>query len=432
MSLFKSLRCGNVRQAYFQLIGTGSFKEDAAQVRAVTALAQLSEKLLNRKPRENDAWVIFRPVVEKLEKSIDEIKAEKIVAEYTKNLARENAEMLFRKSGKFTPFLGGRVETDQGHVLVDLEISCPPAVELPMEKLSLYLVGSVGRGKTKLMDLFFENFSSSRAKRFHFADFMKYVHAEIGKRREPIDAVANSLATEFDLICLDELAISDIQDAVVFPRIVTILLKRNVALVITSNSSPQDLYPSGLNRHIYLPPLVGALRAGSRLINLDHGGVTEDFRRSKFQAAGKIFETEKDLEQFWEDLPDRLNLEIVNLSESRKLHFSVKGEWVMLEFSSLCCSDAFSEFDFVTLAEAVGNRKFLLSGVPEKFSGFEAENFAKRFGKFLEIFYDKRIFIALSLKSSEELFSEVLKKSRNFQETHAAAQRAISRLSQFH
>jgi cell division protein ZapE len=272
------------------------------------------------------------------------------------------------------------------------------------------MFGSVGRGKTELMNLFFASLEIPRKSRFHFSDFMKNIHAATGKRREPLDAVANSLATEFDLICLDELAISDIQDAVVFPRVLSVLLLRGVSVVMTSNRHPNELYESGLNRHLYLPPLIEALKLGSRLVNLDFGGQSVDYREvAGSTEIGEIFASDEKLLEKWRGGPGNSEIEAsVSLSESRRLAIFSNENGVRLDFNTLC-SESVSELDFVTIADAcVGKRAFLFN-VPITFTSDDILTTLHRFGKFIEICYDKKISLSFAFSEPEKIFDSVLK-----------------------
>ncbi len=130
--------------------------------------------------------------------------------------------------------------------------------------LGLYIWGSVGRGKTMLMDLFFEETQQPQKKRQHFHAFMADVHARIFAVRQqmkqgtlkgddPIAPVAEAIAEDATLICLDEFSVTDIADAMILGRLLQNLFARGVVIVATSNVKPGDLYRDGLNRALFLP-----------------------------------------------------------------------------------------------------------------------------------------------------------------------------------
>jgi cell division protein ZapE len=122
----------------------------------------------------------------------------------------------------------------------------------------LYLWGGVGRGKTWLMDLFYDSLGDLPRARLHFHHFMRDVHAELArikKQREPLRSVARELAARAQVLCLDELYVNDIADAMILGRLFEALLAAGVALVMTSNAAPKDLYRDGLQRARFLPTI---------------------------------------------------------------------------------------------------------------------------------------------------------------------------------
>ncbi|WP_412050397.1 cell division protein ZapE [Hoeflea sp. Naph1] len=150
------------------------------------------------------------------------------------------------------------------------------AVDAPR---GLYIHGAVGRGKTMLMDMFFELVPAQRKRRAHFHDFMADAHARIHAHRQklkngetkeadPVVPVANQLVAEAWVLCFDEFSVTDIADAMLLSRLFEQLFKRGCVLVATSNVEPIQLYREGLNRQLFLP-FIDLLKENVEVINLD-------------------------------------------------------------------------------------------------------------------------------------------------------------------
>ena len=151
-----------------------------------------------------------------------------------------------------------------------------------------YLVGQVGRGKTMLMDLFFQHAPVAKKRRVHFHEFMDEMHAAITAFRksepgrgnaDPVAAVTRPLLDEVRLLCLDEFQVQDITNAMLLGRLFGQLWAGGVTVVATSNTRPDDLYENGLNRQLVLP-FIAELKARCEVVELD--GPT-DYRRLKFE-----------------------------------------------------------------------------------------------------------------------------------------------------
>ncbi|HEY2418051.1 MAG TPA: cell division protein ZapE, partial [Steroidobacteraceae bacterium] len=122
----------------------------------------------------------------------------------------------------------------------------------------VYLFGPVGRGKTLLLDLFYDSLPIRQRRRSHFHHFMRDVHARLARLRSrpaPLEVLAHELARQIRVLCLDELYVGDIADAMILGGLFEALLRRGVALVITSNLAPHELYRDGLQRTRFLPTI---------------------------------------------------------------------------------------------------------------------------------------------------------------------------------
>ncbi|MGI9293810.1 MAG: cell division protein ZapE, partial [Pseudomonadales bacterium] len=135
----------------------------------------------------------------------------------------------------------------------------------------LYLWGGVGRGKTYLMDAFYESLPFERKMRAHFHRFMRHVHAELKAldgTKNPLESVAERLAARARVICFDEFFVADIADAMILGSLFELLFARRVTLVATSNIVPDELYKDGLQRQRFLPA-ISLINQHTRVIHLD-------------------------------------------------------------------------------------------------------------------------------------------------------------------
>ena len=166
----------------------------------------------------------------------------------------------------------------------------------------LYIWGGVGRGKSMLMDLFFDKADVPKKRRVHFHAFMAEVHAAIFKYRQalkkglvkgedPIEPVAEQIAEHATLLCFDEFTITDIADAMILGRLFKILFQRGIVIVATSNVEPGDLYREGLNRSLFLPS-IDLITAHMDIVHLES---RVDFRMEKL-AGAKTFHVPADAE----------------------------------------------------------------------------------------------------------------------------------------
>ena len=152
----------------------------------------------------------------------------------------------------------------------------------------LYIWGGVGRGKSMLMDMFFERADVGRKRRVHFHAFMAEVHADIFRWRQalkrgevkgedPIEPVAEAIARTCALLCFDEFTITDIADAMILGRLFKVLFAQGVVVVATSNVEPSDLYRDGLNRQLFLPS-IALIQENMDVVRLD---ARADYRMEK-------------------------------------------------------------------------------------------------------------------------------------------------------
>jgi len=149
----------------------------------------------------------------------------------------------------------------------------------------LYLWGAVGRGKTWLMDMFYDSLPFAQKRRRHFHRFMQDVHnglKEHAGQQAPLERVADGIAAGVEVLCFDEFFVSDIADAMILGTLLTALFERGVTLVATSNSPPDELYRDGLQRQRFLPA-IEQIQQHTQVLALDGG---TDYRLRRLTRAG--------------------------------------------------------------------------------------------------------------------------------------------------
>jgi len=302
-------------------------------------------------------------------------------------------------------------------------------------RTSVYMHGSVGTGKTMLLDLVYNEALQSelRVVRKHFYEFMLGLHKQIHEIAEegPVEIAANTLADNADVLCFDEFQITDIQDAVILPRLFEVLFLRGVIVIMTSNTAPQLLYSGGLNRHVHLPAFVSLLGDYCIVLGLGGGSTKRvtDYRR-RMEAAefigdaasvgGSATDTylcgvdfEQQMQARWLELAgNKAPLpQSLSLAMGRTLHVpQAAGNVCWMEFGMLCGSDR-GEADFFALAEHFDT--VFLNRVP-RFASLEDADLVRRFVKLLDVLYDRRVRLVVGAAAViDELFTgmraEVLK-----------------------
>lgn len=276
--------------------------------------------------------------------------------------------------------------------------------------MGLYIWGGVGRGKTYLMDNFYESLPFERKLRAHFHRFMRRVHAELRQldgQKNPLEQVADRIAGEARVLCFDEFFVSDITDAMLLGTLMQALFHRGVTLVTTSNIEPDGLYKDGLQRARFLPAIEQVKRY-TRVIELDSDN---DFRLRALEQA-ELYHTPLDeaadeslMASFKSLVPAEGEicsdqaLEV----EGRRLRARYLGEDVVwFDFSALCDGPR-SQNDYIELAREY--HAVVLSNVPAL--GRHNEDQARRFINLVDEFYDRRVKLVISAaKPLTALYSE--------------------------
>jgi cell division protein ZapE len=268
----------------------------------------------------------------------------------------------------------------------------------PGDSRGLYLWGGVGRGKTWLMDLFCDSLPSRLRHRSHFHHFMRDMHQQlrqIGARREPLDLLARRIARQARLLCLDELYVSDIVDAMLLGGLLEALLRHGVRLVITSNLPPSGLYRHGLQRERFLPA-IALLERELELLEVDAG---IDYRLRQLQRRpiyldSRAADSATQLQALFDALAGDHGESAAELRiAGRRLRaLRRRGDVVWFSFATLCEGPR-SPSDYVDIAREF--HTVLLSDVPA-FTEPQQDNEARRFIALIDEFYDQGVKLVLS------------------------------------
>ncbi|OCH14108.1 cell division protein ZapE [Aliivibrio sp. 1S128] len=261
----------------------------------------------------------------------------------------------------------------------------------------LYFWGGVGRGKTYLVDTFYDALPTERKMRVHFHRFMQRVHDELGELKQqadPLLIVADKFKQETDIICFDEFFVSDITDAMILATLLEALFERGITLVATSNIIPQDLYRNGLQRARFIPAIT-LIEQHCQIVNVDSG---IDYRlRTLEQAEIYHFPLDSFAQQNMLDYFHRLTSETEHEEKEieinhRILPVNAEGDGVVhFEFISLCES-ARSQHDYIELSRLY--HTVLLSNV--KVMGELNDDAARRFIAMVDEFYDRNVKLIIS------------------------------------
>lgn len=284
----------------------------------------------------------------------------------------------------------------------------------------LYFWGGVGRGKTYLMDVFFESLPFPEKMRLHFHRFMRRVHQELRSlkdQKDPLDEVANRLAAETHVICFDEFFVSDIADAMILGNLMQKLFDRGVTLLATSNIIPDRLYENGLQRERFLPA-IAVLKAHVEVVNVDGG---TDYRlRTLEQAPLYYFPLDARAEQ-------EMAISFNRLSDGHALqnpHLDIEGRTITarkvanniawFDFATLCDGPR-SQNDYIELAREY--HTVLLSNVPLLHAGIDDQ--VRRFINLVDEFYDRHVKLIISAQRPPDTLYSGGKLSFEFQRTQS-------------
>lgn len=263
-----------------------------------------------------------------------------------------------------------------------------------------YLWGGVGRGKTWLMDCFFEAVPIVEKRRYHYHHFMLMMHEELRKlghgHKEPLAQVAKNLSADVELLCIDEFHVMDIGDAMILAGILQGLFDNGVTLVTTSNRVPGDLYKNGLQRDRF-KPAIELLNEHTHVMELDNG---MDYRMLKMeeQAASAAFirQNEQVLEQHFREMAQGVvQADTSIIVNHRKIPVrKMTDDVIWFDFDAVCKGPR-ATHDYIHLADQF--KTVLISNVPVM--NHESENPARRFLNLIDELYDRKVRLFISTET---------------------------------
>jgi len=260
----------------------------------------------------------------------------------------------------------------------------------------IYLYGGVGRGKSMLMDLLFQSVPIKTKERVHFQAFMRDIHAEIHQLRQmpvpfegdPIPGMADGIADNTTLLCLDELEVRDIADAMIVSRLFQRLFERGVVVVATSNRHPDDLYKDGLQREKFLP-FINLLKTKLDVLAMES---LQDYRLGRLMGSAVYYTplgtaADTALDQAWSRMTDDAPPKPDYISvQGRRVEIPASAHQVARFAFSDLCDKALGPADYMAVAAQYST--VIMSGIPQMTE--EKKDSARRFVTLVDALYEHR------------------------------------------
>ena len=266
----------------------------------------------------------------------------------------------------------------------------------------VYMFGGVGRGKSFLMDCFFNAVPITKKTRLHFHEFMREVHRELALMQgtvNPLDLLGKRMAKRYRLICFDEFHVADITDAMILHRLLVALFEHGVGFVTTSNFRPDGLYPGGMHRDRILPA-IALLNDRMTVVNVDHG---VDYRQRTLEML-RLYHTplseQADLEmaQAFDRMASGPDEDTVLHIEARQIHSKRRSGGVVWFDLKALCGGARSQNDYLEIASQF--HTVFLSHVPTMPVRLASE--ARRFTCLIDVLYDRHVKLIMSAQVPPE------------------------------
>ncbi|HTR15979.1 MAG TPA: cell division protein ZapE [Acetobacteraceae bacterium] len=309
-----------------------------------------------------------------------------------------------------------------GNSLLGRLLRRKPVEEATDRPNGLYLVGEVGRGKSMLMDLFFERADVRRKRRIHFHRFMQEAHARIHKWKhanpkgaDPIPPLADSIAQDAGLLCFDEFQVNDIADAMLLGRLFQALFDRDVVVVATSNTVPDDLFRGKPGRDAFLP-FIALIKQRMDVLVMDG---ERDYRRNRLRGL-PTWHVPADSRA--DRALDRAFAELAGPPHAHQATLTVTGRTIVVPLAA----NGVARFDFETLcgqplgpgdylALATHFHTLVLDGIPR----LSPENYdrARRFITLVDALYDHRAKLVASAAAQPDQLYERGEGAKAFERT---------------
>ncbi len=268
----------------------------------------------------------------------------------------------------------------------------------------VYLYGGVGRGKSMLMDLFFELAPTKAKRRVHFHGFMQKVHEAMHKARQTgvedaLKPVAKEIIESTDLLCFDEVQINDITDAMIVGRLFEYLFEAGVVIVTTSNRPPDDLYKDGLNRALFLP-FIEMIKTRLTIYCLDS---EIDHRQNRLTDQQLYFQPLDEATSFainylWQELSHGKSEALVIKRKGRDFTIPAFSSGVGKASFNDLCTKPLGPGDYLAIAHAL--RMLILTGIPKLSKANNNE--AKRFVTLIDALYEAKVKLIVSADAAPE------------------------------